>query len=256
MKYAFRYALAVALLATGTANAAITSVTASPTTAHTALTSATSLPVGWSAATDVGGSVWSAQGVFRTATGEALGTINQPLNQTVSGAGTAVFSETIVVPVEVVNRAHQLGLSSLRYERRFKDSGLAATGAVVLRITSAPAAGFGISRVTLTFDDNKALTIVNRGAKLTARAEVAATGAGILKGVWEVAGPNPETAKPPYLILGAVHQALTGRDPTILTSPALPTGAVGTYRLRLRLSEPASGFEMPVVHYFVSEKRN
>jgi hypothetical protein len=254
--HACRHLLWFALLAAGAADAAITSVTASPDSANAALTSATSLPVGWSAATSVGGSVWSAQGVFRAGAGVTLGSINQPLSQTVNGAGTATFSETIVVPVDVVNRAHKMGLDSLRYERSFKDSGVAATGAVVIRITTAPAAGFGISRVTLTFGDDKALTIVDRNAKLTAKAEVAATGAGLLRGVWEVAGPNPEGANPPYLILATVHHALTGTDPTVLTSPELPTNAVGTFRLRLRITEPAAGFDMPVVHYYVSEKRN
>ncbi|GEM_PF-6400263 len=247
--------VAVAALASGTAQAAVTSVSPSPTSAQAALTNTTSIAVGWNVVSSAGGNVGSVQGVFRGSGGEVLGTVNQPINKSIVGPGVATFSETIQVPTDVAYRAHKMGLANFLYERSFNDGGGAAAGAVTVHITTTSSAGFGISRLALTFDNGEALRLAARDEKLRVAAEISHTGTGLLRASWEIAGPNPNGQKPQWRTLAAVTQGLAG-DPDKVISPLLPTTSTGTYLVRLRITEPAFAFETPIVHYSVIEKKN
>jgi hypothetical protein len=244
-------------LAGADATAAITGVTGAPSSTNVGLGRATSVRISWTTASSGAGmlTVSSAQGQFRTPAGTLLGTVAQPLSKTMTGPGTASFTEALLVPADIVQRAHKEGFDRLRYERSFTD-GAAATGQVALRIVTTSAAAFGVSRLALAFESGEALQVVARGEKLQARAEVSYTGSGSLRGSWEIAGPNPDAGKPSWRVLGEVSQALTAADTATLKSPALPTDTMGPFLVRLRIGEPAVGFELPVIRYSVTEKKN
>lgn len=123
-------------------------------------------------------------------------------------------------------------------------------------LASADAANFSITRVALSFDGEKPAVVVERDDKLTAQAEISFTGNGLLRGAWEIAGPNPDGDKPQYRTLSQVQQHLAGRDAASLNGPRLPTESSGAYLIRLRITEPTLNFEAPVIRYSVIEKKN
>lgn len=129
-----------------------------------------------------------------------------------------------------------------------------AVAAVALSAAAA-AASFGVSRIAVTFDDRKPVTVVERDGKLKVQAEVSVSGSGLLVGAWEVAGPNTDGNRPNYRVLGQVHQPVSGVEIAEIAGPALPTYSTGQYLVRLRVVEPALAFETPVVRYSVIEKK-
>lgn len=133
---------------------------------------------------------------------------------------------------------------------------LLCTSTVAIALSAAAfAANFTITRVALTFDDNKANTIVERDSRLTAQAEITFGGNGLLRATWEVAGPNPNGNNPQYRVLGNAQQPLAGRDAAIVNGPHLPTNAIGAYLVRLRITEPTTTLEPPMIRYNVNEKK-
>jgi hypothetical protein len=128
-------------------------------------------------------------------------------------------------------------------------------GAALVTVT-ASAATFSISRIALAFDELKPPAIVERGNETNVQAEISFSGNGLLKAVWEVAGPNPDGNNPQYRTLSNVNQYLVGRDTASLKGPRLPTESTGSYLVRLRVIEPIpAGFETPLASYNVIEKR-
>lgn len=251
----FPLVTALALLA-APAVATVTAVNATPGSANVALVQGTSIAVGWRVTTNSAGpaTLVSTQGRFRTPSGSLLATVANPLSRTVTGPATASFFESVLVPPDVLTRAQREGHDRVVYERSFTD-GAAASGQVVLYITTGSAANFGVSRIVLAFDDDAALRLVSGGAKLAAKAQVDFMGNGLLQGVWEVAGPEPDSVKPEWRTLSRVQQVLTGTDSTVLMSPALPTRAGGVYRIRLRIEAPAVAFEVQTLRYQVDASR-
>ena len=235
---------------------AVTAVDTTPASAQVSLTQATSISIGWRVTTNSAGSVTlvSAQGRFRTPSGALLATVASPLSRTITGPATVTFFESVLVPADILTRAQREGHDQVVYERSFTD-GVTAGGQVVLRIVTGNIANFGISRALLVFDDDAVLRIVSGGATLTAKAQVAFTGNGLLQGVWEVAGPNPNSVKPEWRTLSHVLQGLTGAESTVLTSPALPTRAGGAYLVRLRIVAPAGMSEIPPLRYQIDTSR-
>jgi hypothetical protein len=231
-------------------------VGATPASVYVSLTQTTSIAIGWRVTTGGAGSVTlvSAQGRFRTPGGSLLATVASPLSRTITGPATATFFESVLVPADILTRAQREGHDHVVYERSFTD-GVAAGSQVVLRIVTGNIANFGISRALLVFDDDAVLRIVSGGATLTAKAQVAFTGNGLLQGVWEVAGPNPNSVKPEWRTLSHVLQGLTGAESTVLTSPALPTRAGGVYLVRLRIAAPDVAFEIQPLRYQVDASR-
>lgn len=237
--------------------AAVTGVGASPNGTRVPVARAASVTTGWSVTTNSVGAVnlRSSQGVFRTPSAVTLGTIGKTVTQAFSGPGTAVITERVLVPADVIRRAQQAGATQLIYERSFDDDGGAMTGQLTLNLTTAAAASFSLSRLDLSFDDGKPLRVVARGASLKPRAEVTSVGAGMLQAVWEIAGPDATTTDTPdFRPLATVTRALNGGDPANLVGPTLPTDVAGTYSVRLRVEQPDSGFEAPVLRYVVADK--
>lgn len=127
--------------------------------------------------------------------------------------------------------------------------------AIIAITLPALAANFAITRMALTFSDQKAVTIVERDAPLAAQAEITFSGNGLLRAAWEVAGPSPHGNDPQYRVLGNVQQPLAGRDATTLPGPRLPTDSIGVYLVRIKVTEPALVIETPVIRYSVIEKK-
>lgn len=246
-------ALTVALvIAAAPAGADVTAVTASPSSATAPLTRSVSLRVGWTLSVQAAGpvTVSSQAGRFLSPDGTLLGTVDRPLSTSLNGSGGAFITESVPLPADVLQRAQRAGFDQLFYERRFTD-GVAATGRMRIYVTTPPAAGFAVSRLALAFDDGKPLTAVPRNAHLTSQAELSLVGVGLLRGAWEVAGPNPDVERPAWRVLGQVREGSGGAAGLRLSSPELPTDVPGAYLVRLRLDAPEVAFEVPVLRYMV-----
>lgn len=195
--------LTSALVALGPpVRAAVTDVTASPTSASAPLTRSISLHVGWTLRVEAAGlvTVSSNQGWFRSPDGTLLGTVARRLSKPLDGAGRVAFKEAVQVPADVLQRAHRAGFDQLFYERRFTD-GAAASGRIRIYITTTSSTGFAVSRLVLAFDDGNPLAVVCRNAELTLQAELSLVGMGLLRAVWEVAGPNADARRPVWRAL-------------------------------------------------------
>jgi hypothetical protein len=185
-----------------------------------------------------------------------LGTVNT----TLSGAGVATairtpttvrVTEALTVPAEVTLRAHQLGASFIRFQRQFNDGSGSAFLDTTILIAGSGAAQLGITREALTFDDGSALRVVQRDEALSASAQISFTGAGSLRGAWEIAGPSSTPGQPQFRTLATVTLGLLGSGPEGAKSPPLPTDAPGYYVARLRITDPLPGFEAPQLQYYV-----
>lgn len=186
------------------------------------------------------------------------------VNTTVSGVGTglpsgasrAIITEVVTVPAEISLKVLRSGASSLEYRRTFSDgSAVTGTFAVNILIGGSGAAGFGISRMALAFDDGAVVRIVPAKSRLSAAAEVSYNGSGMLSGYWEVADPGSTSGTPIFRPLQSVSHGLGGSERKKVPSPDLPTGNLGLYMVRLRVTAPVPGFEPPVLYYYVGEPK-
>ncbi len=250
---------------------AVNQVDTTPTTANVAIGRASSVSFVWRVfnTNNAPQTVSSASGTFRDSINgnTILGTINSPLTATANnfcgGFPSAClpvtvvvnFSETIVIPTDVVARALQMGLGSIVYQRSFTPTGTSSTAAITLNITSSSAANFNISGEILSFDNGSSVRILPRNNAIHAQAELGYNGTGLLQAVWEIAEPATTSGTPVFRPLTQVREYLTLGDTKTLKSPALPTGAVGLYLIRLRVIDPIVPFTMPVIRYFVAEGR-
>jgi hypothetical protein len=206
--------------------------------------------------------VSSSSGTFRdTCAGNVvLGTAGTPLSSTKveTVTTTHTFSESVLVPPDISTRANKLGLSSFVFQRTFTSSGppvSTASPCVTMNVTSAAAAGLGISREALSFDNGAAVRVLPVKDPLQALAEVSFTGTGLLQGQWEVAGPTSTVGEPIFRPLAQVRQYLAAGETHTFRSPPLPTDVTGIYLVRLRITEPVLPFEAPVIRYFVAQGR-
>jgi len=243
--------------------ATITGLVTIPTSQHIAVGQTSSFTVTWVVSSDAGPFVRSDFGSFGTSD-LSLGRVNTVLNKAVSSRTGAVasfssgvsFVESILVPSSVAVAAQHYGLSTISYSRDFVDgSGIPVTGSVSIDFTSALGAAFGISREALSFDDDSPVRIVQLNDKLNARAELTLTGTGLLQAAWEVASPPSTQGEPFFQPLSQVQQHLTAGISQTLQSPSLPVTLPGLYLVRLRVINPATAFEAPVIRYFVGEGR-
>ncbi len=121
-------------------------------------------------------------------------------------------------------------------------------GTVSTTVTVGPPAGlpFSLQRVELRWEDGRGETTVPKDfAGLAGYADILFNGNGQLIARWEVDGRT----------LAIVHEFLTfGSRVTIRTPsvPPLPTFEPGLHRLTLRVVQPATNFEIPVIRYFVT----
>ncbi len=251
--------------------ATLTAGTAVDTQAGTAIPSSASVPIGqsssvpftWSTSQTSGTqtSVTSTSGTFRDSCGgnTTLGTVSTTFSKTAtipSGTQT-LFNESVLVPADIIQRARNLGVTQVGYQRTFtySPSGAGDIACLTLNITSSAAANLGISGEILSFDNGSSVRILPRNNAIHAQAELGYNGTGLLQAVWEIAEPATSSGSPVYRPLLQVRDYLTLGDTKTLKSPALPTGTVGLYLVRLRVIDPIVPFTTPVIRYFVAEGR-
>ena len=252
--------LTVMLLASFQVQASVTSVSTTPASRNVPLGRSAAVSLVW-VVSDTSGAgsvtVSSSSGQFRTTEGGGtlLGTINTTVSRTYVATGAATtlrISETVLIPTEVIYRAHKLGVSSFVYQRAFTPTTGTGLGSITLNITGASGSSFSVSRLALYFDDGSQVRVLPLKEPLHVQADVGFVGTGLLQGIWEVAGPASTAGNPVYRPLQTVHQYFVSGDKQILRGPALPTDSTGIYLVRFRITEPQPGFDIPVIRYFVS----
>jgi hypothetical protein len=131
-----------------------------------------------------------------------IGTVNTVL--TLSGSvptgvpATVRIPETVMVPPDVTVRANRMGAQTVSFVRVFNDGTGPMSGSELIVIGGSGAGLFGITREALSFDDGAAVRVVQKGDKLSARAEIDFTGAGSMSALWEIAGPSSTAGQPQF----------------------------------------------------------
>jgi hypothetical protein len=245
------------------ARAAINSVEPIPANSLIAIGQAHSLVLNWQVVSLAVGfpgtlpyTITSTSGQFRVG-GTVLATVNTVLSANgsmVSGVPSTVsLAESVIVPPSVTVQANRLGAQTISYVRVFTDGTTPMQGSELIVVGGSGSALFGITREALSFDDGAAVRVVQKGDRLSARAEIDFTGSGSMSGVWEIAGPSSTVGQPQYRELQPVTRGLIGQGPEIVKSPDLPTDTPGYYLLRLRITQPLPGFDPPMLAYYVGE---
>lgn len=237
------------------AHASIGIITSTPGSARVPLGGSATVTITWNVPVNDGPVARSPSGVFRGGVDATLlGTVSTSLSKPAAAGTTAIITESLLVPADVIYRAHKMGLTSFTYFRDFEDEGTLSgqPGFVTINIVSSAAAGFSVSRLALAFDNGAPVRVLGMKESLQAEAEIGFSGSGLVQGVWEVAGPSSTSGQPVYRTLNPVRQYLTGGSPQTLRSPTLPTDSSGFYLVRFRITDPVPGFEQPVLRYFVS----
>lgn len=194
-------------------------------------------------------------GVFTSPTGyflPDLGTNPVPLSVTIV-KGSGRVSETLTIPLSVVERAFRQGMGRFTYQRTFilqKEEKVSETAMVNIRITPETIAEFSLRRVELYFDgkDRRPEAIVNRNFKgLKAHTDIYFNGSGFLQGYWEVDGRVIENISR-HVTFGA---KVTLSTPDI---PGLPTFEPGFHIVRFVITNPQPPFELPQIVYWVTAR--
>jgi hypothetical protein len=204
--------------------------------------------------------VSSAQGVFLAPGPVTIGTI--PVRLVDPGLfgvvpTTNVVTEQVRVPPAVIERARQLGASTIDYYRLWEDAGAVESGEAAVDIVFVGGLGgpFQVTRFELRFDDQSSLRVVSPNDRFTAVANVNYSGAGVIDAVWEIAGSAQSRAIEQATLfrsLRRVRRRLDGSGRILLSSPLLPSNGSGLHLVRLRVIEPNTAFELPAIRYFVS----
>jgi hypothetical protein len=264
--YRVHIAFAPLIVATNLCLADVTSVQTAPRSQRVPLGQSASVDVIWNITRDnttanVGPTVTSTGGTFRAggATGPILGTVSTVLSQAKPVIGTTTafkMKEVVRVPSALVFQAQKRGATQIVYARSFVDCAACSAGSttIVLPITSGTAAGFGISRLQLRFEDGSPTQLVQRNTTLQVFADINFSGTGLLEATWELAGPTSTAGEPTFRTVQTVRRYLVaGASPATLSSPVVPTNDLGLYLVTLRVSSPELSFEQPTIRYFVGE---
>jgi hypothetical protein len=174
-------------------------------------------------------------------------TTSAPLSISVSnGVGTA--TETVQIPVRVLDRLIAKRENSFLYKREFVGCDTVLETSVSVQVTTETGADFSINRIALYFDNKRPeITVERNFPNLKAYADLQFVGTGLLQGYWEVDGR----------IISRVNQHVSyGRSITLQTPeiPSLPTFDEGSHIIRFVITTPATGMQMPSAVYFVTAK--
>jgi hypothetical protein len=124
---------------------------------------------------------------------------------------------------------------------------------LVLPALPATGAGLTVGSLQVAFDDGEKARVLSQGEGVTAYAEVAFRGSGLLSGIWEIAVPAKDGQTGKYRSLEVVNKDLAATENVKLQSPKLPTDSAGTYALRFKITRPVPERE-GVVRYFVGQE--
>jgi hypothetical protein len=235
--------LALSLLGSSPASAAITEARATPRQLTLFGSSGNLVQVRWQIATtpDHATGVSSpAAAIIDPGTGRVLQFVDTSLEA--AGSGPFVLRESLQLDADTVRRWQADGLQRVVLERSFADpaTGGGAVGRVVLRLSGsqlealregAPSELVVVS-VRLEFDTGNNTAIVERDTDLRAGLTVQHTGTGILRGRWQIAEPGSSEAIPVFRNLALVNKQVRAGQRSHLRSPALPTARPGVYLLR------------------------
>ena len=172
---------------------------------------------------------------------------NLPLTAIITG-GIGTVTETIVMPVKIMEKVLQQGTAQFTYKRWFNSGIVMGEATINMTVSGETGGTLGIKRLSLYFGNGRAeTTVMKNTADLKAYADISYNGSGLLKGYWEVDGR----------LLSYVSQPLLAGQQTTLTTPdvpALPTFDTGTHTLRFVVTNPNpdQGIPLPTLVYFVT----
>lgn len=205
-----------------------------------------------------GETVTSGSGTFTDAGNTVvLGTINKALSKSkpVSPSDSFSFTETILIPRDVLFKAYKQNIRTLYYRRNFTDCPAADCSQITITatfaLTGSPAGVFNVTSYRLRFQDASLTPIIEQGQTLQAEAHIQVTGTGTIRGVWEVASPGSTAGTPLYQTIQLVVRQLSSGQDTPLISPALPARQPGNHLVRFRFLTPELREESPVLQYVV-----
>ncbi|MEZ4601471.1 MAG: hypothetical protein R2940_16910 [Syntrophotaleaceae bacterium] len=202
----------------------------------------------------------SPAGRFETGEGTLLGTWNRSLTiNLVNNQGSS--TENIIVPARVMTAALELGQSRIFFRRTFTPSIvdlLPADSEVELQIVPSSAGQFSLVNMLLEFTNPPGqdptrpssggrITVPRNSRGLGAVATLTYNGGGTLRGQWKVDGQVLAHVTR-YLPAGKRDIALASP-----TTPVFPTYAGGLHRVEFEVLEPLTGFDEPVIFYYVAE---
>src|SRR3989344_2559229 len=161
------------------AHASIGSIPSTPGSARVPLGGSATVTITWNVTVNDGPVARSPSGVFRSSVDATLlGTVSTSLSKPAAAGTTAVITESLLVPADVIYRAHKMGLTSITYFRDFEDEGTLSgqPGLVTINIVSSAADGFSISRLALAFDNGAPVRVLGMKESLQAEAEIGFSG--------------------------------------------------------------------------------
>lgn len=252
--------LMVLLVGPMSVSAAVVNVSPTPARTSTSIsTAASTINITWQVQRTVPNSlpvtISSQQGQFLLG-GSVIRTVNRPLSRNLPGTLAATQSttlnETVSIPRSLVVEAARRD-QQLIFQRSFNDGAGSSSGSIVVAITGSAGGDFALTRIDLKFEDESRVRVLPGDDSVRAQAEINFTGSGILRAVWEIAGPASTAGEPLFRPLTIIRRNLAGGDRFIITSPQLPTDSQGLHVVRLRIEEPAADFALPILRYFVTE---
>lgn len=244
------------LAPTMTAQAAVTNVSASPSTVRVSPDGGTvSLTWQITVTRGAGGTgLVSSPAVTIQLGGSTLETVSSTLSRNVaSGSGVVTFSETLSVSASVARQLAKSG-STARVQRSFTDAidGGNDTGGPTLQLVGG-AGQLNFSRVELLFNDGNRKRIVGRREQLNAIADIRYSGSGTLQAEWKVSTVDAVRGSNTFRTLRLVRRPLAGSGSgrVRLSSPSLPTLVPGLYEVKLEFTDGNVTFTEPSIRYYV-----
>lgn len=194
----------------------------------------------------------SSRAVF-LAGNQILGYNNTPLNINLNSDQPSV-SETVTVPISVLQAAQDAGTVKITYSRRFTSKNLnPGSGKTSVNMRSGASGELRITRLRIFFEqNNRPIILVERNSRgLTGSIEIHYNGSGTLKGYWKVDERIIERIQK-NVFYGNV---MTLKTPDV---PQLPTFSEGSHRLQFIITEPQTAqanVELPQAIYHVEAKK-
>jgi hypothetical protein len=253
----FLPALMVLCMLSDAALAAFASGTASPASVTVPANAPAVKPVTWTLnrTGGAGNVTLSSQQADVLLDGNSIYTINKTLPKTINTTlnnTIFVISETLTIPRSVVARALKSG-GTLTLRRTFLEESTAFTRNVdvALSIGSSSSADFNVTRIDLAFSDSTNSCQAKSGKPLKAIAKIEASGAGLLRGEWQIRKGGNLGA---FRTLRTVQTAITSGNNTAIESPELPLDDSDRFDVRLVVTAPDIAFTEPVIYCLVSGK--
>ncbi|MEO0342367.1 MAG: hypothetical protein AAF198_02920 [Pseudomonadota bacterium] len=183
---------------------------------------------------------------------------NSQISRTISFTPPTSETVTIIDRIRVSRAAAQRianGATST-FQRSFTNTGTGSFATGLVNLQTGPNSALGFSEFRLSFDDASTFRTVREDASLTAKLSISSSGRGVLRGVWEVSGPDGQTQ---FRGIGRETKSLAGNRRTTLQSPSLPTDRNGIYLVRFVPDGRLTSIPLednPVIRYTVTGASN